>query len=256
MGIEASSSTTKYLKINRLDHKFGPDFILENVSFQFLEGASVALVGPSGCGKTTLLNYIAGILEPVHGSVDHNFQRIGCMFQEPRLLPWKTAAENLEFGLKPLGLTRPERISRIQAMGKRLHLTEKDMEKFPHQLSGGMQSRIALGRCLIIEPDLILLDEPFSSLDIGLKMELYRELLESASVKTSLLIITHDLMEAIRLSDRILLMEKNPGRICKSIPVRGNRAERTEQEIYHLTGALVSDGDVRRVFELPEEKQV
>lgn len=247
-------SQSKQLKVQRLDHKIGLDYILERISFNLKQGDSVSILGPSGCGKTTIMNYIAGIYEANYGSVAHNFLRLGCMFQEPRLLPWKTAAENLEFGLKAIGDSKMNRKRKILEMAHRLHLTERDLEKYPHQLSGGMQSRIALGRCLIIEPDLVLLDEPFSSLDIGLKTELYKELLDFLTDDASLLMITHDLMEAIRLSDRILLMDKDPGRICKTIQVTGKRCSRTEQEIYHSTAHLLADPDVRRIFNLPNQK--
>lgn len=247
-----NSSPDKFLRVNRLSHKFGIDYILENVSFRINKGESFALVGPSGCGKTTILNYIARIYDPYYGTIENTFNRMGVMFQEPRLLPWKNARDNLELGLKAMNVPKSIRREKSDAMAEHLRLSISDLDKFPHQLSGGMQSRISLGRCLVVDPDLILLDEPFSSLDIGLKTELYQELLEFISENTALVLVTHDLMEAIRLSDKILLMDKEPGRIFKTIQVEGDRRFRTEHEIYHLTGHLIEDPGVRRIFQLPK----
>src|SRR5690606_15131119 len=127
-----------------------------------------------------------------------------CMFQRPRLLPWKTALANIGIGLAAAGVRREARDRRARALARRLGLTERDLERFPHQLSGGMQSRVALARALAIDPELLLLDEPFSALDIGLKEELYLLLLEHLAERApATLVVTHDLSEALRLSDRI-----------------------------------------------------
>src|SRR5690606_532031 len=122
--------------------------------------------------------------------------------QEPRLMPWKTALDNIALGLKALGIPKPVRRRRAAELGRRMGLSRDDLAKYPHELSGGMQSRVALARALATRPDLLLLDEPFAALDIGLKTELYELLSEQIErFNTAVLMITHDLMEAVRLAD-------------------------------------------------------
>ncbi len=147
--------------------------------------------------------------------MDSGFASTAFMFQQPRLLPWKTRSTTSRSASRRPAMKRAERHFRARALALRLGLAHRDLDKFPHQLSGGMQSRVALARALVLAPELLLLDEPFSALDVGLKEELYRLLLaQQAERGMGVLMITHDLMEAVRLSDAILVMAPEPGASC------------------------------------------
>lgn len=241
----------KSLQVSQLQHSFALVEVLAQISFELQAGETLALVGPSGCGKSTLLHCVAGLLTPTAGKITHDFERLACMFQQPLLLPWNTAADNLALGLKAAGMQRGQRRQLVDELAGQLGLLPEDLAKYPHELSGGMQSRVALGRALIMQPDLLLLDEPFSALDIGLKLELY-QLLRSSIVReqTSVIMITHDLMEAVRLADRILMMAAQPGRIVAQFELELAQAQRDDAWIYQTTAELLQDQRVRLGFEL------
>lgn len=240
------------LRVTRLGHRFALTDVLEKINLELNAGEAAALVGPSGCGKTTLLNLIAGLATPSEGRIENGYARPAYVFQQPRLLPWKTALDNIALGLKAEGAARHEREGRAQAMGQRLGLADDDLDKFPHQLSGGMQRRVALARAFVLEPDLLLLDEPFSALDIGLKAELYALLLDELARRgASLLMITHDLMEAVRLADRVLMMAPEPGRIVGEFRLEQPRDDRDEDWVYRTTAAFMAEPAVRGGFGLP-----
>jgi len=212
----------------------------------------VALVGPSGCGKTTLLHLCAGLLHVREGSIDNGFSSQAFMFQQPRLLPWKTALDNIALGLAAVGMARAERERRAHELALRLGLSAVDLDRFPHQLSGGMQSRVSLARALVLEPQLLLLDEPFSALDVGLREELYRLLLAHlAARRMGVLMITHDLMEAVRLSDEILVMAPRPGRVVGRFTLALAPGRRDEAWIHRNTARLMQQAVVRASFGLP-----
>lgn len=241
------------LELGGVGHAFGPTVVLEGIDLALRPGQTVALVGPSGCGKTTLLHLVAGLLPLRVGAITNRFASTACMFQQPRLLPWKTASENIALGLKARGMSRTQRALRALELGERLGLDAGDLAKFPYELSGGMQSRVALARALVLDPQLLLLDEPFSSLDIGLKTELYALLAEhQASRGMAVLMITHDLMEAVRLSDRILVMIAGPGRIARRLVLHDAYGRRDDAWVYRSTAALLQDPVVRESFGLPE----
>ena len=242
------------LEVRALAQRFGLSEVLQDIDLQVRAGESVVLVGPSGCGKTTLLNLCAGLLTPSTGEIHNGFQRPACVFQQARLLPWKSALSNIALGLKALGTPAAERDERSHQLALRMGLAEGDLDKFPHQLSGGMQSRIALARAFAVAPDLLLLDEPFSALDIGLKTELHALLLEYAATRaTAVLMVTHDLMEAVRLGQRILLMaapDHAPGRIVWRVGFEQPYAQRDDAWVYRNTALLLATPEVRRAFGL------
>ncbi len=243
---------TKRLSVSGVSHAYALTEILADIDLEVDAGRVTALVGPSGCGKTTLMHLVAGLMTLREGQIESSFVNPACVFQQPRLLPWKTALDNIALGLKAAGVARPERHRRAVALATRVGLDADDLDKFPHQLSGGMQSRVALARALVLEPDLLLLDEPFSALDIGLKAELYRLLAEHMAHRDmGALMITHDLMEAVRLSDTILVMAPAPGRIVQRVRLDHPAQSRDESFVYHNTAALLEHPTVREVFGLP-----
>jgi NitT/TauT family transport system ATP-binding protein len=240
------------LEVNRVSHRFALTEVLADIDLSLPAGESVALVGPSGCGKTTLLNLIAGLDQPSAGRIANGYATTACVFQQPRLLPWKSALDNIALGLKARGVGRVERRLRARALGGRLGLSAADLDKFPHALSGGMQSRVALARAWALAPDLLLLDEPFSALDVGLKAELYALLRdEILAPGVSMLMITHDLMEAVRLADRILMMAPGPGRIVGEFSLDQPRHTRDDAWVYHTTAEFMQAPAVRAGFGLP-----
>lgn len=242
------------LRTRALSHRFGLTEVLGHIDLELRPGETVALVGPSGCGKTTLLNLCAGLLDPTGGEIFNGYVRSAYVFQQPRLLPWKSALDNIALGLKALGMAAAERAHRARDLALQLGLAHADMGKFPHQLSGGMQSRVALARAFAVEPDLLLLDEPFSALDVGLKAELHALLVEFAAAHAiAVLLVTHDLMEAVRLAQRIMLMaapDHAPGSIVRQFPLDLPPALRDDAWVYRNTATLMAEPQVRAAFGL------
>lgn len=199
---------------------------VNNVSFRVEEGEFVSVVGPSGCGKSTILSMTAGLYAPTEGQVlvsdvpvNGPNGHVGFMLQKDLLLPWRNIISNIEFGLETRGVSKAARRERAMAELKHCHL-EGFENHYPYQLSGGMRQRAALARTLAIDPEIILLDEPFSALDAQTKL-----LLQNSFAKTiveagkTTLLITHDLAEAVLMSDRILVLSERPGTIIAEIVV-------------------------------------
>lgn len=246
-----TASNPTGLQIRGLTHRYTVDPVLEDIDLELSPGNVLALVGPSGCGKTTLLHISAGLLRPREGRIDNGFLRPACVFQQARLLPWKNARDNIALGLKALGMRKVERRERATAFAQRIGLSDGDLDKLPRELSGGMQSRVSLARALVLDPDLLLLDEPFSALDIGLKEELYRLLVEQQQQRDmGVLMITHDLKEAVRLSDTILVMAPEPGRIVHRFDIEHPSVARDEAFVYQTTARLLTHPAVRESFGL------
>lgn len=190
--------------------------IVKQFNLQLKLGEVACLYGSSGCGKTTILRLIAGIIEAESGYIENQFAYTAYLFQEHRLLPWKNAWENIALVCKHANSAGSKQ--RIAALLQRLALDESDWHKYPHELSGGMRQRVALGRALITQPQLLLMDEPFSALDIELKCSLTDLILKPVQqAKMSIILVTHDRHEALRLAHKIyILTDKKPTK-CQQI---------------------------------------
>ena len=193
-------------------------------------GTFTALIGPSGCGKSTLLNAVAGFIEPTDGRIYVDSRNVcgphpsvGVIFQSFALFPWFTARGNVEFALKRFGLDKEERRNRAIAALKEVKLKEH-ARKFPGQLSGDMKQRVAIARTLAADPDVLLMDEPFGALDAQTRLRMH-ELLTDIWMKRrkTVLFVTHDVDEALRLADVIYVMSAGPGRIIEKVPVELDR---------------------------------
>lgn len=244
-------SALPHLRLQGVSHAYGLRTVLDGIDLALNAGQVHALVGPSGCGKTTLLHLCAGLLRCQGGVLNNGFRAPAVMFQQPRLLPWKTTLHNIALGLQAAGVPRTERLARATAMAAQVGLDAAALDQFPHALSGGMQSRAALARALVTEPDLLLLDEPFSALDIGLKAQLHRLLLaEQRARGLAVLMITHDLMEAVRLADQVLVMASDPGRMVHSFAPALPAALRDDAYVYQTTAELLQVPSVQDAFGL------
>lgn len=198
------------LGLEKVCKAYGSRQILSEWTLRVGPEEIVCLLGPSGCGKTTLLNLLAGLIAPDAGQVRRPPGRVGYVFQEPRLLPWRTAQENLALGLRASGVAAAEQAIIIARYLERLELGDA-AHLYPHQLSGGMRQRVALGRALAIAPACLLLDEPFRSLDVALRLQLVRLLLEEWRQRPRpVLFVTHDTAEAALAGQRILVLGGRP----------------------------------------------
>lgn len=240
---------------HHINHAFGLTDILEDVSIRLEKGRVLSLVGPSGCGKSTLLNMAADLLEPLEGTVENSFERMAIVFQEHRLLPWRRAIDNISYGLKARGMGRRERHAIARKLILRMGLRTDDLTKFPHELSGGMRQRVALARALAIEPDLLLLDEPFSALDVGLKRDL-QDLVASliTDYQLSAVFVTHDLAEAMRFSHEIVVLAPAPGRIVYRHTIDTPYDERDDAFIFQAVGHLMQIPAVDSAFRVDEHE--
>jgi sulfonate transport system ATP-binding protein len=208
--------------------------ILHDVAFSLRQGEVCALLGPSGCGKTTLLRIVSGLDTDFEGRlVLPTEHKIGMVFQEPRLLPWRSVAQNLRL----VGVSSENDLAEIvAALRLSLHL-----DHFPGELSLGLARRVAIARAFAVKPDLLLLDEPFVSLDAALAARLREELLALVLMrKATTLIVTHDVEEAIAIADRILVLSAAPGRLVADRTIEAPRGALTEARIAKLKDTILS----------------
>ncbi len=197
---------------------------VENLNFNVKENEFLCIIGPSGCGKTTILNTMAGFIKPTKGEISLNginiikpSKEIGVVFQHNILFPWKTVKDNLIIGPKINGVSK-SKIRKISHYYLDLIGLEKYANYYPNELSGGQQQRVSFARALANNPEIILMDEPFSHLDAQTRAKLHYQLLQILNKhKKTIIFVTHDIDEALILSDRILIMSKQPGKIKKEI---------------------------------------
>jgi ABC-type nitrate/sulfonate/bicarbonate transport system ATPase subunit len=221
----------------------GQAAVLEDINLSIAANQFVSIVGRSGCGKTTLLNIIAGLDAASGGEVFIAGRRVigpgqgqGVVFQQHALFPWLTALENVAFGARSLPLAKSEKTERAYELLQLVGL-EASAGKYPRELSGGMQQRIAIARALALDPDILLMDEPFGALDELTRIEMQQELLRIWEARRKTVVfITHSIGEALTLSDRVILLAPHPGRIARDIsvdlPRPRSRTDRRFNELY------------------------
>lgn len=227
-GTGTPDRTLGHLSLQSVSKRFAGSTVLalENITLTCAPGEFVVVVGPSGCGKSTLLNIVAGMTSTDSGSAEIDGRPIvapgpdrAMVFQDHGLFPWLTAAKNVEFGLKMAGVPRDERRDRAHEALRMVNLA-KASEKLPHQLSGGMRQRVAIARALVVDPAVLLMDEPFAALDAQTRTLLHAQLQEIwARTKKTILFVTHSVGEAVRLADRIIVLNAHPGRIRREVAV-------------------------------------
>jgi NitT/TauT family transport system ATP-binding protein len=203
---------------------------LDNINLEIADREFVAIVGPSGCGKTTCLRMVAGFEAATSGTISVSGKTVtepgpdrAVVFQQFALFPWKTVRENIDLGLRNKNLPQAERDSLIADVLKLMNL-ETHANAFPHQLSGGMQQRVAIARAYVLDPDVLLMDEPFGALDAQTRVVMQEELVRLARVNPrTVLFITHAVEEAVYLADRVAVMTRRPGRIKEILDIRSIR---------------------------------
>ncbi len=227
-----SLHVTKHITIQGLTHVYGQSPAVTaflDIDLEIEEGEFVSIIGPSGCGKTTLLRIVGGLIEPTRGVVRidgispreaRRRRSFGAVFQDPALLPWRTAAENVSL---PLELRGPDdKVTQNRDIEHLLEIVRLEgfHDSYPHQLSGGMKQRVALARALAAKPRILLMDEPFGSLDEITRTEMGYELLHIWQRRpTTVFFVTHSIAEAVMLSDRVVVLSPRPGEIVDAVEI-------------------------------------
>jgi NitT/TauT family transport system ATP-binding protein len=222
---------------------------LDHVSLDVAAGEFVCLLGASGCGKSTLLNLIVGLYEITSGTIDVGGKRVALVFQEPALFPWLTVQKNVELGMRFRGVAAAERKQKALELLRLVHL-DTFADRRPHELSGGMRQRVAIARALAQEADVLLMDEPFGALDAMTRDVLHDEL-EAIWSRTAMtvLFVTHNVREAVRLGDRVVLLSSRPGRVVAEFPIAIPRPRSSDSVAVAEATAKITDAlreEVRR----------
>jgi NitT/TauT family transport system ATP-binding protein len=212
--------------VKRFDTPQGPITAIDRVSFSVLQGELISLIGPSGCGKTTVFNVIGGLMPLSEGRVIVNGEliagphaAIGMVFQEESTFPWRTVLDNVAFPLEIAGMSKSERTERAMHYVKMVGLDGFE-KRYPAELSGGMRQRVSIARALGFKPRILLMDEPFASLDEQMRLLLGDKILQiQQELNQTILLITHNITEAVQLSDRVLVMSYRPGRIKQVVTI-------------------------------------
>lgn len=249
--IAVSEISKTYFNGNEKNH------VLDDIFFNVKKGEIVTLLGESGCGKSTLLNMIGGFIKPDQGKVVLDGREIKLpskkcvmLFQQRNLLPWRSVLKNVELGLEgeklPASTIKERALNALKLVG-----LERHVRQFPHELSGGMQQRVAIARAFAMQPDVILMDEPFAALDTFNRYHLQDELIRIQNEKkTTIVLVTHDIDEAVYLSDRVLIMSAHPGRIFKELKITQSKPRnRTHSDFHYFRKRILDE------FELSGTKQ-
>ncbi len=234
------------LEVRNISKEYPGVSAIEDVSLQVYSREFVSIIGPSGCGKSTLLEIVAGLISKTSGdvfikgqAVRNTHSSIGIVFQQESIFPWRTTLENIEFGLQMQGMPREERMRKSRAMTELVGLRGFE-DRYPGALSGGMRQRVAMARALVMEPEILLMDEPFGALDEQTRIILGEELLRiQQEIGQTILFVTHNINEAVQLSDRVVVMTARPGKVKAVIDVGFGRPRTSEIIASEKFGNLV-----------------
>jgi ABC-type nitrate/sulfonate/bicarbonate transport system ATPase subunit len=240
------------IRIDNITKKFGQLEVLSNIDLTIEKGEFAAIVGPSGCGKSTVLRMIAGLETPSSGQVLANDRVIGqpdpqrvLIFQEHALYPWRTVEDNVGFGMELAKVPPAERRTRVDEILEKVGLTGFQ-KYYPHQLSGGMKQRASIARALVLNPEVLLLDEPYGALDAITRLTMQNELIKLwRGTGKTVLLITHDIDEAVYLADTIYVMSPRPGRIVRTVTADMERPRnRNSAEFVALRSQVMESLDI------------
>lgn len=214
------------IKVQNLTKRYGEAKVLDNINIEIKDGEFVSIIGPSGCGKSTLINIISGLDNKSDGKITVEDEEIVkpsidriMVFQNAALFPWLNVFDNVVFGLKTITKDSKEIENKVNDILRKVHLY-KYKDKYPHELSGGMKQRVSIARSIVMDPKILLMDEPFSALDEQTRMLLHNELQQIwMDTKKTILFVTHNIREAVKLSDRVLIMGTRPGTIIADIKI-------------------------------------
>ena len=246
----APTTATPAVRLTGVSKRFGAGpVVLDDISLDVQQGEFLCLLGASGCGKSTLLNLVAGLDAPSAGTVELPGGRAALMFQEAALLPWLTAAQNVELALRLRGVGKRERRERAGELLDLVRLRDAGSKRV-HELSGGMRQRVAMARALAQETGVLLMDEPFAALDAITRDVLHEELVRlRESQALTVLFVTHNVREAVRLGDRVVLLSSRPGRVARTYAVTCAQPRRIESpEVAELAVTITDDlrAEIRR----------
>ncbi len=237
--------TESPLRLDHVSHSFGELEVLRNISLEVLRGEFVAIVGPSGCGKTTLLNLLSGFAQPSSGSIERNGES-RMVYQEDGLFPWLTVSQNIGLGLRKIAGDE-ERLKQSLELLRLIRL-EGFTDSYPHQLSGGMRQRVELARALAGSSDILLLDEPFSSLDYLTRLRMRQEVARILQERPrTVVLVTHDIEEAAQLADRVIVLGERPAQVGYEMKLSTMRPrDPTQPEVVAAVGQILKQLNIEK----------
>jgi NitT/TauT family transport system ATP-binding protein len=247
--------SSKPLQLEKVSRSFGPVEVLREISLSIARGEFVAVVGPSGCGKTTLLNLMSGFDQPSSGLIARDGE-VRMVYQQDGLFPWLTASENIALGLRHLK-ERQEQERQVNELLRLIRL-EGFEHHYPHQLSGGMRQRVELSRALAGDSDILLLDEPFSSLDYLTRLRLRQELARLLDERPrTVALVTHDIEEAAQLADRVIVLSERPAQIRYELSITAPRPrDLTHPEVVSAIHRILTEIGIEHDHELCSETHI
>lgn len=244
------------LALTRITHAFLGREVLTRIGLRVDPGEVLALVGPSGCGKSTLIHIAAGLIAPREGRITRAYRRHAMVFQDPRLMPWATAQDNIAFAARLAGQPRRKAWAAAARAAGAAHFAPEDLTKYPVELSGGMRQRIAIARALVVAPDFVFFDEPFTALDAALKRRMQDLVIAASGAgRFGAIFVTHDLAEAARVAHRIAVMHPTGRGIIGERRIPGSPGTRDDAAIFALTqGWQTGDPLFRHIHDVDERR--